>query len=499
MTDQRQRTISRRTVLGGIGTGIVAGFAGCTGGGNGSDETATTGSDGTTSTGGETTSGGGGTTASGSGVSSQQLDYWLFGGAPAEREYISSHYDEYGEHEISYQHQEWGQKYQIIASAAANSNLPDVMAGQGQQIPDYVDASAIQPLNQDAFADRIEAMNEPYIEANLDTLRFSGLGEYDEEMQWAMPGGYADLGPFIDIRTEYLEQTSFDGPPRTWEEFLQLAQEMQELDEVSAAVTTSGTDFGLTTGYFIGWVYANGGRYFDPDSLEATVDGPGFVDAVKLYQDIAEAGLFPDSVAENDHIAAGRLLTEGESGIFITYSHTGGVYDTIGADQSFLDGNGHITTRAPLPKSPSGDFEPQNLLLQNATAQMMARGTANDNEQQAAFDYIEWWSQPEQLAPWTYTQDADVGIRGRIPTLKSAFENPSDIFRNQYSDVLTLYENDNLFDQTSRFPSFSGLSSVQSEINTQVLQPVMLGNATAEEACSGVNSAIQEIIDENMG
>jgi hypothetical protein len=68
----------------------------------------------------------------------------------------------------------------------------------------------------------------------------------------------------------------------------------------------------------------------------------------------------------------------------------------------------------------------------------------------------------------------------------------------QFGDLVTLYQNDNLFNQTSRFPSFSGIASVQSEINTKVLQPVMLGEKTAEQACSDVNSDIQEILDDNL-
>jgi len=484
MSNDRRHTgrVNRRTFVSGLGAAAAAGLAGCSGGGGGGNG-----------------DGGDGGGDGGDGGGRQSLDFWVFGGIPAEREYISSHYTDYGDHDVSYQHQEWGQKYQIIASAAANDNLPDVMAGQTQQIPDYVGANAIQPLDQEPFADRLEELNGVFVDANIQTQRYAGLGDYDDERQWGLPGGYADLGPFIDIRTDYLEQTSFDGPPRTWPELVQLGEEMQELDEVSAAITASGTDFGLTTGYFIGFVYANGGRYFDPESLEATVDQPGFVDAVKLYQDIAEAGLFPDSIAENNHIDAGRLLREGESGIFITYSHANAVYQTTGAPQPWLDGEGHTVTRAPLPESPSGQFEPQDLLLQNAQGHMLANGTENDAERQAAFDFIDWWSQPEQLAPWTYDPDHDVGIRGRVPTLESAFENPSELMMGQFGDLVTLYEEDNLFTQTSRFPSFSGIASVQSEINTQVIQPVVLGEATAEEACSAVNPAIQEIIDDNLG
>lgn len=460
--------LNRRKFVTGLGAAAATGLAGCSG---------LTGGDG-----------------DGGDLS---LDFWLFGGTPAEREYISSHYENFEEHDVSYEHQEWGQKYQIIASAAANNNLPDVMSGQGQQIPDYVEAGAIEPLDgDDGFGDRLEEANDAFIDANLDTLRYEGLGDYDGEHQYALPGGYADMGPFVDIRTDYMEQTSFDEPPRTWPEFVQLAEEMQEIDEVDAAVTTSGNDQGLTAGYFIGFVYANGGRYFDPETLEATVDEPGFVDAVSLYEDLASADLFPNAIAENDHIEAGRRLIEGNSGIFITYSHANAVMETIDAPEEWYDGEGHIVTRAPLPESPSGGFEPRDLLLQNAQAFMLALGTDDDAEREAAFDFIEWWNQPEQLAPWA--GDPDEGIRGRVPTIETAFEDPPELMETQFGDLITLYEQDSLFNNTARFPSFSGLASIQSEINRNVLQPVMLGDATAEEACSEANSAVQDIIDENL-
>lgn len=471
--------LSRRAFVAGTGAAAMAGLAGCSGGGGG----------GGGGSGGETGSGGGG-------GGSQNLDFWLFGGIPAERKYISNHYKDFSKHNVSYQHQEWGKKYQIIASAAANNNLPDVLAGQTQQIPDYAGAQAIQPLDQEGFRDRLDKLNEPFIDANVKAQTYSGIGETSKERQWGLPGGYADLGPFVDIRLDYLKKTSFDRPPRTWPELIQMGKEMKEIDGVTAPITAPGTDFGLTAGYFIGFVYANGGRYFNPETKKATVDQPGFVDAVKLYQDIAEAGLFPESMAELDHIAAGRLLREGKSGIFITYSHANAVYQTTGAPQEWLNGKGHTVTRAPLPNKPSGQFEPRNLLLQNAQGYMLGNGTANDAERSAALDFIEWWNQPEQLKPWTYKED--VGIRGRVPTLKSGFEEPADLMKSQFGDLLKLYEQDKLFTSSSRFPSFSGLASVQSQINTQVIQPVVLGNATAEEACKKVNSKVQSILDEEM-
>lgn len=476
MTNRLRTRINRRECLTGIGTGIAAAFAGCISSDN-QDGNADNNPNG--------------------GNTKQTLDFWLFGGIPAEREYINGNYENYSSHNVKYQHKAWGKKYQIVASAAANDNLPDVMAGQNLLIPDYASAKAIQPLDQDQLKDRLKKVNEPFVDANIQAQMYEGIGGYSGKRQWGLPGGYADLGPFIDIRADYLEQTSFDRPPRAWPELIQMGKEMQNIDGVDAAITTPGMDFGLTTGYFIGFVYANGGRYFDPKSKQATVNQPGFVDAVKLYQKIAEAGLFPDSVAELDHIESGRLLREGKSGIFITFSHANAVYQTTGAPQSWLDGEGHTVTRAPLPDNPSGNFKPRDLLLQNAQGHMFGTGNSGSSELKAAFDFAAWWNKPAQLKPWTYKED--VGIRGRVPTVKSAFEEPADLMKSQFGDLLKLYSNNELFSRTSRFPSFSGLSSIQSEINTTVLQPVMLGEATAEEACEKANPRVQEIIDKNMG
>ncbi|GKZ15192.1 extracellular solute-binding protein [Haladaptatus sp. T7] len=465
---QRNERLNRRTFVSGLGAAAAASLAGCSNNGGGD----------------------------GSGSGEQNLDFWLFGGIPAEREYISSHYTNYSKHKAKYQHKSWGDKYQIIASAASNQNLPDVMAGQTQQIPDYASAGAIQPVDQEPFQDRLKKLNKPFVDANIQAQQYSGLGDYDNKRQWGLPGGYADLGPFIDIRADYLKKTSFDKPPRTWPELIQMGKEMKEIEGVTAPITAPGTDFGLTAGYFIGFVYANGGRYFDPKTKKATINKPGFVDAVKLYQKIAEAGLFPKSIAELDHIAAGRLLREGKSGIFITYSHANAVYQTTGAPQPWLDGKGHTVTRAPLPNNPSGNFEPQDLLLQNAQGFMLGGGIDNDAQRTAAFDFAEWWNQPDQLKPWTYKKD--VGIRGRIPTIESAFEEPADLMKSQFGDLLKLYDKNKLFTSSSRFPSFPGLSSVQSEINTKVIQPVATGKSTAEKACNNANPAVQKILDENL-
>jgi len=476
------KLMKRRRIIQGIGSGLMIGLADGNGGGDG-------GGDG---------NGGGDGGGDGDGNGQVSLTYWAFGGNTAERNYLKDHADAYEKHPVEYTHQPWGKKFQRIASSTESNSLPNVMAGQQLLIPDYVSLGALQPLDQESYQDRLESVNEKFIQANIDALTYQDLQGNGETHQWGMPGGYSDLGPFIDIRSEHIDQAGFEGPPETWDELLQYGKEIEKLDGVESGFVTSATDFGLTTGYFIGLVYQNGGRYFDPDNLEATINKPGFVDAVSLYEEIAKEGMWPDSILEMNHIDAARQFLEEKAGIFIVFSHAGSIWRTLEAPQSFQDGKGHINTRAPLPNEVTGQFDQKTLLLQNAQGQVMT--TANDSQakRDAAFDYTMWWNTSEQLAPWTYDPDADVGIRGRVPTVKSAFEEPSDLMKSQFGDLIRLYNNDELFTKTIRFPSFAGLDSIQSEINKTVLQPVMLGKKGAQEACDEAQPKVQQIIDQNL-
>lgn len=462
--------LDRREYLTGLGSVVATvGFAGCTGDGSQGSQSTT---------------------------AKQSIDYWMFGGGTNEKEWIKDTTANFSAHEINYAHKSWGKKYEILASASANQNLPDVFSSTTQQIPDYADLGAVQPVDQEPYADEVASVNERFIDEIVDINKFEGIGDTDGVRQWSFPFGFADVAPFIDIREDYLEETSFDGPPRNWEEFEQMAKEMQEIDDVTAAVTTPGTDFGLTSGYFMAWVYTNGGRYFNRETLEATIDAPGFKNTAKLYERLANVNALPDSIAENNHLDAARLFMEGKSGIFITRSAANLLYAVLGGPQDWIDGKGHIVTRAPLPEDPSGDFQPKNLSMLNGAATMMTGGTENDAERRAAFDFMKWWQKPENLAPWQYEED--IGVRGRLPTLESTWENPTDLFKQQFGDLIELYDNDKLFNQTIRFPSFTGIASVQSEINTKVLQPVMLGNKTAEEACEDAQPEVQSIIDDKL-
>lgn len=101
MADNNSVQLSRRNCLTGVGTGIAAALAGCTGNSD-PDEGSSSSPDG--------------------GNAKQDLKFWLFGGIPAEREYTSSHYKSYSTHNVSYEHKVWGKKHQIVASAAANNN-----------------------------------------------------------------------------------------------------------------------------------------------------------------------------------------------------------------------------------------------------------------------------------------------------------------------------------------------------------------------------------------
>ncbi|MEY7851912.1 ABC transporter substrate-binding protein [Natrarchaeobius sp. A-rgal3] len=471
MTDGTNQT--RRTYLMALGAGAAAGLAGCVGGnGNGN--------------------GNGNGSGNGGDGGADEIDYWLFGGTPQERDFIEDHYDNFDDFDVNYTHQAWGQKFEQVASAAGTDTLPHLIQGQGILVPDYDAVGAVQPIDHDRWEDDLEEIYDGLIPEMVEAMQYEGR-------QYGLPGPYADMGPFIDINPNMMEEAGFDEPPREWDELVEYAVEMQQLSGVDAGIALPATDEELTANNFEGFAYQNGGRYFDPDTLETTVNGPGFVGALELWEELVVEGVLPDGQVELNYIDAGRMFMAENTGMFVTLSHAPAILATIDPPEMFQDAQNQIVTLAPEPSSPDGQFEPVDALIQNAMAWMLADGAQSEAEQDAALAYMKWWHEMDQLESWSYQDGTDVGIRGRLPTFEEPWENPSDLFRQQYDDLIELQQQGQLFATTEVFPSFPGLASIQSELIRNAIQPVILGNATAQEALDDIAPSVQETIDENLG
>lgn len=483
--------LGRRRYLEALGlVGITGGLAGCIGGDGGDGGDGADGTDG--GDGGDDTDGtDGGTTEQ---PQSVNLGFWAFGGPGPEDQWLKKKSKEWNEDnpniQVEYTHQVWAKRYEKVASAAQADSLPSVIQGPAFLIPDYTEAGALQAINEGEFKSQVDEINKKYVTGVTDHVTVDGT-------QYGTPGPFMDVGPFIDINEAYLEEAGFDGPPRRWSEIPEYAREMQKLDGVEAGIALPVSGGTLVADNFIGFVYQNGGRYFDPDSLEATINGPGFVRALELYENLQKEGLLPAAQAEMGYVDAARMFLSKEAGMFISLSHAFTIFQALEVpDEAWRTGEGQIFTRAPLPESPSGNFAPLTTLKQLPWPQLLGAGADSDAKRSGAFEFMKWWTQPEQLAAWTY--DTDAGVRGRLPTVKSAWENPNDLFTRQFGDLINLYEQDQLFADSAPFPSFNGLSQIKDLLIKQAIQPVILGQKDAQSALDGIQPDVQDVIDDKL-
>lgn len=416
------------------------------------------------------------------------ISYWQYGGIPVEEEYFGTKYQEFTAYEVDRTHQPWGEKFSQVAAAADAGDLPHVLQVLNTLIPDYRALDAIQPLDQtDDFADRVEAMNDGIIPELVEVLQY-------EAGQFGVAGPFTDLGPFIDINPNYMEEAGWDEIPRTWEELLDLARDMNEIPELQAAIALPATDEELTANNFEAWAYQNGGRWFDPETGDVTIDQDGFVDALDLWGTFVEEGLTPEGQVELDYIDAGGMFMSEQVGMFVTLSHAQAILDTLEPPEQFTDGQNQIVTLAPQPESPTGEFAPVDTLIQLPKTPMMTTAAETDAEQEGAMQFMEFLMSEDFTEPWTYRDD--IGIRGRLPTREDAWEDPEEIFEAQFGDLIDLYHDGELFEVAEPFPFFPGLASAQSELIRNAIQPVILGEMSAQEALSDLAPTIQDILDE---
>jgi multiple sugar transport system substrate-binding protein len=152
----------------------------------------------------------------------------------------------------------------------------DVLNVQPSWVADYVFAGVMEPL--DAFVE--EFMNpadlEDYTPLYKDLGVFDGVryGLFDDGDTLIM---YYRKDLFEEHAAEFADAMGYElAPPTNWLEFDQIAKFLGEKlgPDVAGAGFGRGPGAFWNAAMFIPHFKANGGRFFDPDSMDALVNGP---------------------------------------------------------------------------------------------------------------------------------------------------------------------------------------------------------------------------------
>jgi multiple sugar transport system substrate-binding protein len=280
------------------------------------------------------------------------------------------------------------QASQVLTTRIAGNNPPDVAYVNASDTADYAARGAL--VNLENYIGRSEVVDpDDYVEG------FKSFVTYEDDM-WGLPMDGESTGLFY--RTDLFEAAGIDGPPETWEEF----------EETAAALTDeSANQYGYelfateAAYYWYPWLYQAGGDLLSEDGSEVIFDSEEAKEAAEYYVGLTE---YAPADYLNSNSYDGRVaFAEGQVAMYMAGAWFAGVLS-----DEFPQIDGKWAT-APLPEGEAGC----KTTIAGDALILLDGSDASD----AAWLWMEYLSQPEVLADWTYRTEGTL-----LPPLKSLLE-----------------------------------------------------------------------------
>ena len=262
------------------------------------------------------------------------------------------------------------------------------------------------------------------------------------------------------VRALYYNKNLFAGagldpnrPPQSWEEYIDYARKITR--------DTNGDgrpDIWGTAGQLNAWTFGNlllqdGGRFIDPTTDLVAFDGPEGVDALKFMKKLLadSVGFLATGFDYQNDFQAGKVgMIEGST---VSIAFMEGKYDfPLGI--------------APIP---SGKHKGMTI----AGTNVVIFGKATEAEQQAAWEFIKWFTDTEQTARWaagTYY----------VPVRRSAFAIP--VLEERFAQYPGLRETFGQLDYASFEPKIAGWYAGRRYLDERGLEAVLKGDVDVEVA-----------------
>ncbi|MNM12429.1 Multiple sugar-binding protein precursor [compost metagenome] len=210
-----------------------------------------------------------------------------------------------------------------LKTQAASKEIPDItMVNPAAQMKPFVDAGLLAPLN-----DVIDkgGLKDTYQAGLLDYYSFN-------DNVYALPDG--NNIEVVFYNKDLFQQAGISAPPTTFDEFLQDVKTLKSKGITPLAIGEKDS----WTGSFLFMnilLRTNGGPGFLKDVVDGkkTFNDPAFVEAVDRFQDLVQAGAFPDGATSIDANAGGNIFKSGKAAMWII-----GTWETGAIDASSVAG-----------------------------------------------------------------------------------------------------------------------------------------------------------------
>ena len=278
-----------------------------------------------------------------------------------------------------------------LITQVAGGNAPDVVYIDSGSVEDFSSREAF--VNLDGYIAGSDVIKiDDYVEG------FRASSDFEGSM-FALPFDGETTGLFY--RTDLFEEAGIEGPPKTWEEFEQTAAALTKPEEKQYGFILFAPEAFY---YWYPFLWQAGGDLLTEDGEQIAFDSPEAKEAAEFYIGLKEYSP-PDYLNSNSWDGRVAFAT-GKVGMYMAGSWFGGEMKA-----SFPDINGKWDV-APLPEGPAG--------CATTMAGDSLAITAQSENRDAAWLWIEFLSRPENLKTWTFGSKTST----LLPPLQPLLEDP---------------------------------------------------------------------------
>ncbi|WP_149096395.1 extracellular solute-binding protein [Paenibacillus terrae] len=214
------------------------------------------------------------------------------------------------------------QKLKLKTQAAAKE-VPDItIVNPAAQMKPFVDAGLLAPLN--GVADK-DGLKDTFQDGLLDYYSF-------DDKLYAFPDG--NNIEVVFYNKELFEQAGIQKLPTTFDELITAVKALKAKGITPIAIGEKDSWTGSLLFMNI-LLRTNEGPNFLKDVLDGkkTFNDPAFVEAVDAFQELVQAGAFPDGATSIDYNAGGNIFKTGKAAMYIM-----GTWETGSIDASSVAG-----------------------------------------------------------------------------------------------------------------------------------------------------------------
>src|SRR3954452_5694573 len=345
---------------------------------------------------------------------------------------------------------------QKLTTQIAGGNPPDVAFVNASDTSDFASRQAL--VNLDDYINRSDNVKEDdYVDA------FKGFVAYQDSM-WGLPIDGESTGLFY--RKDLFQAAGITEPPKTWDEFQADAEKLTIPSKHQYGYEVFAPEAAY---YWYPWLYQAGGDLLSADGKDVVFDSPEAQKAAAFYVNLAKYSP-PDYLNSNSY--DGRVaFAQGQVAMYMAGSWFAG---TLSSEYPKIDDK---WSSAPLPDGPAG--------CKTTIAGDSLVVLAGSKNTDAAWLWVEYLSEPKNLATWTYKSPGGT----ELPPLKSLLESPDLVQTKPVLEGFAKLMQCGVASTVAN-PKFP---QIEQQLNTE-LGKAFYGDQTAAQALAAAKSKAEQIL-----